>query len=193
MPTTSSTSDLRLDADHRYWLGERELLGPTAMLTDVGYIDPQWFTEAACLYGQYVHQAIALDLAQELEGFEDGMGYVDAARAFLRDSEAEVWQVETSLADPVLGVAGTPDVVGRIFGHAGVVDWKTGVKARWHRYQVAVYAHLVRCDRAEGPITRTAVYLKPTGQYAIETCSDRRDWQIAQAVIAIAHDKRGTA
>ncbi len=187
--------DLRLDADHRYWLDGRELLGATRMLAEVGLIDPRWYTDEACLRGTYVHQAIEWDLLGTLdEATLDPrlIGYLEAARRFLADSKSRVVAVERNLADPLRGIAGTPDLMGYVFDKPAVVDWKSGGKERWHRYQLAIYEDLMRTNTVlpEPLLKRFAVYLREDGTYTSEELTDRTDRAVAQAVITIAQAKR---
>jgi hypothetical protein len=181
--------ELRLDDVHRYWLGDRELLGTTRLLKQVGLVDSEWFTDEGRLRGQYVHEAIQLDLEHDLGSVDPGiLGYVDAARAFLRDAGAEVVAVERLLADPMLGIGGRPDLIGRCFGHVTIVDWKCGTPARWHRYQSATYKHLVLVNKVvpDPLIDAYAVYLDDKGHYTVGPTVTREDWKIAQAAIIVA-------
>lgn len=184
-----------LDDSHRYWMGNRQLDGCTSMLADAGFIDRRWFTDAACLRGCYVHTAIEWDLAGDLDEatLDPALRpYLDAARAFLHDSEARVVAVEPPLADPTFGIAGKPDLVGYFYGKPALPDWKSGGAERWHRYQGAIYKHLARVNQMfpEPLIESYAVYLHDTGKYTLGDKSDRQDAAIAQAVITIAQAKR---
>jgi hypothetical protein len=192
---TTASASIRLDSAHRYFEGERELLGCTRMLTDAGYIDKTWFTDEACIRGSYVHEAVWLDLAGDLD--EETLdprllGYVGAARAFRLDAKAVILLAEEPLADLTLGIGGKPDLVGYCFGKPAIVDWKSGASARWHALQNEIYKHLVRVNAVlpEPLIDSYAVYLHETGRYTLGPKSTRRDQQVAQAVITIAQDRR---
>jgi hypothetical protein len=191
----TATDELRLvDPGHEYWLGNRRLLGATEALTSVGLIDPRWFTEEACLRGTYIHDAIEMDLQNDLGECDPLLlPYVEAARKFLRDGDAEVLLVEAPLPDPLLGIAGKLDLLCRWQGKTAVVDWKSGSKAKWHAYQTAIYKHLVTVNKkCAGAIERCAVYLRDDGTYSIEPHTGRNDWAIAQAAITVAQVKRTT-
>jgi hypothetical protein len=194
MMATPSAS-VRIDSAHRYFAGERELLGCTRMLTDAGYIDKTWFTDEACLRGQFVHEAILLDMQGDLE--DETLDpqlrpYVDAARAFRQDASLRVVLAEEPLADLTIGIGGKPDVVGYAFSKAVILDWKSGAAARWHNLQGEIYKHLVKVNAVlpDQLIDTYAVYLHDTGRYTLGTKSTRRDQQVAQAVITIAQDRR---
>lgn len=192
---TVTSARPHLDGDHRYWSGERELLGATRMLTDAGYIDRRWFTDEACLRGAYVHEAVWLDLRGDLdeEALDERLlGYVHAARAFRRDAAVRVALAEEPLADLVLGIAGKPDVAGYAFARPAVVDWKSGDPYRWHRLQGEIYKHLVRVNQVlpEPVIDAYSVYLHDDGRYTLGERSTLQDRAVVQALITIANDKR---
>jgi hypothetical protein len=193
---TMVSAAIRLDSEHRYFEGERELLGCTRMLTDAGYIDRTWFTDEACIRGSYAHDAILMDIQGELD--EDALdpqiaGYVRAARQFRETADVRVVLSEEPLGDLTLGIGGKPDVVGYAFANRPVIlDWKTGAPARWHALQGEIYKHLVKVNAVlpEPLIEAYSVYLHESGTYSLGPKSTRRDQQVAQAVITIAQDRR---
>lgn len=116
-----SMNDARLQRDdaHVYRLGDRELLGVTAILEEAGLSDfsAPWFSEAVKTRGQLVHQAIALDVEGDLddETLDDTLaGYVAGWRAYRIDTGAIVEHNERLLCDPELGCAGTLDLIVRL-------------------------------------------------------------------------------
>lgn len=181
-------------SDHTYWSNDRRLLSATEMLRMVGYIDTAWYTSEACERGSFVHQAIALDMARDLDWstLDAGLaGYVRQAAWFLTAYEIEPIAVETPRYDEVLGIAGTPDVIGYWRNQRGqrrpvVIDWKTGDPQAWHALQLAIYRHLIT------PVLpmadRVAVYLSPDA-FAVREHTDPREWAKAAAVITIATDQ----
>lgn len=117
-------------------------------------------------------------------------GYVDAWESF-----AQIWgyewdAIETPLADPDLGYAGTPDRIrlGDCSRHRGriiVLDIKTGKSPRPPRgweIQTMAYARLFG-ERAAMRALRLAVQLKPDGKFHVDQRSSRDaakdllDWQ----------------
>lgn len=188
-------------SDHTYWSDTRRLLSATEMLRMVGYIDPSWYTDAARERGTYVHQAIALDLAGDLdEATLDPslVGYLAQARLFLARYDVQIDTAEQPLFDEVLGVAGTPDVVGSWMTARGrrpvVIDWKTGDPQAWHPLQLAIYRDLVYRDFIVKSVTdgrlsdRVGVYLSAE-DYRVREYTDPRDMSKARAVITIATDQ----
>ncbi len=191
---TATLAAVELDALHRYWLGGRELDGCTTTLASVGLLDRSRYTEEARDRGTYVHECIHADLDGDLSeaSVEPArLGYLVAARAYLRESGLEPIVVERSLADSVRSIAGKPDVIGRIRTRFTLPDWKTGDRARWHGYQLAWYEHLARVNGlVEGLVDRVAVYLREDGTYTTHRFTDRNDWHIAQAAITVTQAKR---
>ena len=187
--------DLRLDGEHRYWVGDDRYLGACESLTAAGLIDSRWFTGAACLRGTYAHQAIEWTLAGDLDeaSLDPALRpYRDAALKYLGDTKAEIICVERPLYDPILHVAGTPDLVVRSNGGIKVVDWKSGGPAKWHGWQLAIYWHLVRAAvLVPDPIIETVgVYLSDDGTYTTKPFRPREDWKVAQAAITVAWAQR---
>ncbi len=183
-------------SDHTYWWdGTRRLMGATDMLRRVGYIDPTWYSAEACERGTFVHQCIAWMLADDLDetSLDPALGgYLTAARGFLASFGVKAQYVEVPFYDAVLGIAGTPDIVGsyvndRGFTRGCLIDWKTGAEERWHRIQLAIYDRLVPAWPV--PRDRIVVYLSDDGTYRPVVHRVRRDLEIAAAVISIAQDQ----
>lgn len=194
MTSSPSVTTVHLDDAHRYWLDGRELDGCTHTLKGVGLIDPSLYTEEARQRGRYVHAMIVMDLERDLaeESVEPVLfGYLLAARAFLRDADLEILAYEQSLADPIRGIAGTPDLfVQRRHRHV-LVDWKTGGHERWHGFQLAWYEHLARVNGLiPALVERLAVYLHEDGTYTTYPFTDRIDWPVCQAAITVQQAKR---
>jgi len=197
MPSSAAPrqTDVRLDDSHRYWTpAGRELDGCTSTLKSVGLIDTRHYTEEARQRGTFVHDLVHMDLDGELDATTidpDLAGYLDAARAYIRDADIAVFHVEQPMACLVRGIAGKPDLVGKRGGRHRVVDWKTGSYEPWHRYQTAWYEHLARVNGfVLGVVDRVVVYLAADGTYQEKLFQERIDWQIAQAAITVVQAKR---
>jgi hypothetical protein len=172
----------------------------TQVLGAVALIEDEWFSEQSRERGRFVHKAI---FYEEREGLDDASldprleGYVRAYRAFVRDVRpGPCLLIETPLADPVLGYAGTPDQLRPINDRLAVVDHKSGGEAAWHPLQTAAYAYLMREHATIWPagaavpvLDRYALYLHSNGQYRLVPHTDRRDFKVFQAALAVAHFK----
>lgn len=194
MTSSAAVIAVHLDDAHRYWLEGRELDGCTTTFKAVGLIDVSQYTEEARQRGSYVHDMVHMDLERDLaeETVDPALfGYLLAARAYLQESDIEVLTVERPLADPVRGIAGRPDVIGKRRGRYVIPDWKTGRWERWHGFQGAWYEHLARVNGlVSGLVEREAIYLSADGTYTRYPFTDRADWPIAQAAITVQQAKR---
>lgn len=201
------TTPLRLEFDterHEYRLHDsatpvawgRLVPSVTQVLHAVRLIEEDFFTEESRLRGRYIHKAIMLE---ERQGLDDAslderlVGYLRAYRTFIRDVHpGPCLLIETPLADPVLGYAGTPDQLRPINDRLAVVDHKSGGEAAWHSLQTAAYGHLIRecatiwpAEKAVPLLDRYALYLRANGQYRLVPHSDRRDFKTFQAALAV--------
>lgn len=191
---------LTLDVDHRYWLDGAELLGCTTALKGVGMIDARFYNDEAQLRGSWVHDRIEQLLVGgfgRIRQKDVRMGYVEAADKFLKDHKVEPLNVEMALADPLLRIAGKPDLIGLWTrpGHTEerfvIADWKTGQPEKWHRYQTAWYEKLAKINNLVNLLTdRVGVYLRADGTYTTRMHEDRTDWKIADAVRLVEQAKK---
>jgi len=130
---------------HEYRINGRLVPSVTQVLEAVGLIDYShipWQTRQMALErGRAVHEAIALDLAGDLDEESAGeigiLGYVRAARAARAALGILVpHAVEERVYHPRLDYAGTLDLrAGNI-----LVDWKMNSAEYWVRFQLAAYA-----------------------------------------------------
>lgn len=183
----TTATELRFVEDtHQYYLGERELLSVTTVLKMAGVLDPRRYTDFARDRGRLVHQALEWFDVGDLD--EDGLDdrlvpYLEAWKAFLRESGFVVASTERRLYSEPRGIAGTVDRVGTLKGRPTVIDLKTGGPERWHALQVAAYASMVR--EADGvplaKIQRACVYLTHDGRYRLEMHDDKQDMAVFDA------------
>lgn len=180
------THDLRLDALHRYWIGERELIGVTAALHLAGLVDADWFTDAAKLRGTYVHEACCMTDDGDL-GFVDPAyaPYVAAYDCFLRDVQPQWAYIEHKVHDPARGYAGTLDRIGFVQNKWALIDIKTGGDQPWHGPQTAAYARLMPHGSGLKP-DRFGLYLRRDGTYRLVPFTERTDESAFFAALTIA-------
>jgi UDP-glucose 4-epimerase len=124
----STDQDFRFEQEsHTYWIGKKEVPSVTTVLEPMQQLDgiPLDVLEAARKRGHLVHHACALMLQKNLEWSQvpaDIVGYLEAARKFIKESSVRVIAVERQMFDPDLKVAGTVDFLGILGRDTGVFD-----------------------------------------------------------------------
>lgn len=185
------------EAQHRYRLGERELLSVTNLLTEAGLIDKRWFNEEAALRGTYVHAAVVMhhdgDLAEEsLDPVLQP--YVAAYFKFLAESGFVLDAIEERVFDEALGCAGTLDLRG-LFPDTppnvtNIIDIKTGNIPSWVGWQTAGYARMLPAS-VQPSRRRWALNLRADGTYRLEPLKTRTDEQVFLSALTVVQAKRG--
>ena len=180
---------------HTYRCDGRELLSVTTILRLAGMVNDTYFTPEIAERGTAVHDAIA----QIAEGHDDREAddpvcapYLDACRAFIRDTQVtlEVW--ERPVCDDGRTYAGTLDaIVSWPDKHLTLIDWKTGGFPPSTGPQTAAY---LRCVRAWYPglrVGRAGVHLRADGTYRYREFTNLvRDEADFLAAIRVAHFRR---
>jgi hypothetical protein len=158
-------------AQHRYFLGNRELPSVTQSLKYVGLIDyshiPGPILERAAERGKRVHLALEYFDNDSLVAdscSEEIAGHVRAYERFKADSGFVPGVIERRRHHPVIGYAGTPDRIGMIGKHPVVLDLKSGMVLDGHACQLAGYAHLFPNPRR---FRRIALQTFATGKYRV--------------------------
>lgn len=196
--------------EHRYTLFGRELPSVTTILGDV--YPPKVFDRAAwdsaAEFGTFVHEAIDLALADDLDRScltSSEANCVDAALAFLRDADLRPVLSEVRIVNVAEWYAGTVDIIAadptaRLY----VVDWKTGSPRASHALQTAAYRQAVVSKLVEAhgidpepwvslgvspqwqSTKRLAVYLdKVSGRYKIDSHVEKTDWAYFKAALLV--------
>lgn len=184
---------LTFDADtHTYTIDGVVLPSVTQVLGDVFYTPgAEWFTDEARLRGSYVHAAIALDHEGALD--EDTVDYrlfpyIEAWRAFKRESDFRPMAWEQAVCDPARGYAGTYDVIGQLGDNPlfppVLVDFKTGTPAEWIRLQTAAYARVAKGDRFP-TLRRGGLWLRADGTYRFTMHTDRADERLFLSALEV--------
>lgn len=140
----------------------------TGVLHDVGFVDPQWYTDEARKRGTAVHVACHHDDENDLA--EDKWDpaillYVQSWR-LAREAAgfSEMIAIEKRLTSTIYGFTGTPDRVLRLrSGLVAVIDLKSGAPHRATSIQTAGYALLVREALGLRVDKRYAVHLQADG------------------------------
>ncbi len=188
MTETLTAPSLRLDAEHKYWLGEKELISVTTALKEAGLIDTTWFTPEAAERGTAVHLAceqMDLGTLNYRPISSEHLGFLDAYARFFAEAKP-VWStVEEQVCDATVGYAGTLDRSGLLNGVWTVLDIKTGPPAPWHGLQLAAYARIL----GRRP-QRFDLYLAADGTYRLEPQRTRTDEANFLAALAVAQFRR---
>lgn len=170
------TTELVLDAEHRYWVAGKRVQGVTEILAGLNLIDTRWFTEESRIRGTAVHAAVHYFLDNDLDWKSIDpriRGYVDAAVAFLTDARCKVRLAETRvLHEGPPTFAGTPDFEGEFFGDDSTIDWKSGALSAVTGLQLAGYDMALGGKRRR----RIGVQLRPNGTYKKTDFTDYRDY-----------------
>lgn len=119
------------EAQHRYFLGSRELPGVNSILKEIGLIDDRFFTDMGKIRGRAVHKGVDLLIRNRLDFASlhpEVEGHIFAVQAFMLESGfSPILELcEKPQYHPVYLYAGTPDLVGRLNGRVVVIDVKTG-------------------------------------------------------------------
>lgn len=170
---------------HQYFLGGAELPSVTRILSDMGFIDTQFFTEYARDRGSMAHLATEYDDRNELDEStldDELVPRVAAWRAFKRDTGFHVEEIEKTVSSDLYHFAGTLDRIGIINGQRAIVDIKNGAVAKWVGLQLSGY------EIAENKrYKRYAVQLCDGGKYKLHQFSDPQDRQIFLSALACWH------
>lgn len=180
---------LQLSPAHRYSMDGRGFISVTQALKAAELIETEWFSEAARLRGQHVHEACMFVDDDDLDSTDPSYApYVAAYDAFLRDAKPQWAYIEQRVCDPVCGYAGTFDRVGFLNGNWALLDLKTGDEAAWHGPQTAAYARLVPTANGLKP-KRFGLYLRKDGTYRLQPFPDRNDEKVFLAALTVAQFK----
>lgn len=171
---------------HRYALSGVPVPGVTGVLSKVGWIDSQWFTEASRERGKRAHRTVELDINGTLDYralSDECKGYLRAWLTFCREADFTPTHAETILASVRFKYAGMIDVIGLLADIPALIDIKTA-KARspWWPLQLGGYGILARLhwekllpDFDAARLTCFNLILSETGKFRVvrPACSIR--------------------
>lgn len=175
------------EATHTYKAEGRVIPSVTEILKDEGFIDTAFFTDYGRQRGKLAHLAIhLLDMGELDEESLDPVlsPYVEAWKRFRADTDITIIESEVPILDPLKRYAGTPDKIVMLDGKPSVLDLKTGIVAPWVRLQLCAYGE------AKTVYRRAAVQLNDDGTYKMHCYSDRQDFAIWNATLAVYWWKR---
>lgn len=160
----------------------------TGLLEAAGLVDARWYTEASCARGHAVHALTtqwdldALDLDACASPYRPYLLGYQQACAILQPKWSHI---EQPLAHAGFRFAGRPDRAGRVHGAAAVVEIKSGAAEPAHAMQLSLQAILLADDLrvpAEA-IHRYALYVKPSGRFAVVRHKDPTDFDRAYRLL----------
>ena len=181
--------NIELTEDHRYINDAGvEFPGVTGTIGDAGYMG--WLPRDQ----YYLDRGTAVHLATELDdqGVLDESSvdpvvapFLDAWRAYRRDTHREFLFFEKQLYHPTFGYCGTLDRDG--------LDIKTGCEYKWHKVQAAAYLQLMLVNGYPLPDKWISVYLKQDGKYntrPYDILTLLREFQAFTSALVTANWKR---
>ena len=173
----------------RYMLGRVPLLGVTDVLRDLGFINPEYFTQESRDRGSAVHMACHMIDTPERGPFDwtslhpDLHGYVRSWERFKgRIPGFRVIASEAPVCDELIMVAGTLDCLADFGGYEHVLDLKTGPAPKSCRFQTAAYDRMLP-PYPQGCRRRAAVELHADGSVA--TLRPHEDFNDANYFLAM--------
>lgn len=178
------------DGSHEYEIDGRRLPGVTTILRHAGAFETHFLTDSGLERGLAVHRACEYNDLGELDEYSiksQIRPYLEAWRKFLKDSKAEITEVELQVNHEVLGYCGTLDRIAQIANRSAVIEIKTGSPAHWHRLQTAAYTLAYRGTwriNINDP-DRCAIYLASDGSYSIQKHDDKSDADAFRAFLAV--------
>lgn len=174
----SAVPDIQFDAArHEYRVGGARWPSVSEIIDQLQILEgiPRAVLEAAAAFGQHVHEAVHLDnlgVLDEASLDPPLLPYLQAWRAFRRDTGAVVIASERIVTHPRLQYAGRLDSICLVGGHRELVDVKsTAAIPRTVGPQTWGYAAAL----GEPRIRRRCVQLREDGTYRSVRLTDRRD------------------
>lgn len=173
------------DKQHEYYVGEQKLDSVSQILRFLSreeYDDiNQYRLDNAAERGTAVHKACeVLYKYGEAECTPDIEGYVKAFLKFLKEHKCEFSDIEVPLADTALGIAGTPDLCGKVDGEEAVVDMKaqSSIKKVLVKAQLNAYRELRIKNGKPEPKKLYCLQLMNGGNYRLYPVAiDDSEWQ----------------
>jgi hypothetical protein len=174
MKTAQEMPTLRIDENHKYFLGDENLLGVSEVLKDNRLIDDRWFDDESRDRGHVVHEilaGVARGLTFDWDFLDTELhGWAKSGIGFLKELEAdgaEILGVEEMRYHPLYRVAGTIDLrVLDARGYESIYDFKTGKAPKITRFQIAAYDMLLGPTANGKPRKKAAVEVQQDGSPA---------------------------
>lgn len=190
-PATTAQEKIRIDSDHRYFMGSITVPGFTEICKDLGIIkENRFYTDEGRDVGTKVHEwCLFLAQGNESETGPDSRikGRVNGFRKFLNESlfSFSFGEIPQNCGT---SFACTPDLVGHIGVFSVVIDIKAGAPQKWHRLQLAAQK-IALADGGFKAQKAYSLYLRDDSYRLIEheTKEDEYRWK---AFVAAYHAKK---
>jgi hypothetical protein len=175
------------------WPSVTTILAAVGLGPDYSAVPPA-ILEVARLRGQAVHEAIeAAHLGYEINDPLPGdwRPYLEASRAFARESGAQAERLEFRVAHPQWRYVGHPDWTGYILGKRALIDWKCMDALRpgdllAATYQLAGYLLALEAERPTERIEVAAVVqLRSDGTYRLREVDARSAGHVFLAAVTV--------
>ena len=183
---------LTFDAEtHTYTLGGRHVPSVTqvldSQLMDWSKVPPD-VLEAARLFGQHVHEAVAFELRGILDwaSLDPAIApYIEGLRNFMRKGDFVPIASELRMGHALHRVAGTLDLYGPVREVSSLIDVKSGAVPRTVGPQTAAYAELYHHTYGERVKRRHCLELNPNYSegFKLHRLNDPADWSIFQSAL----------
>ena len=165
-----------LDKDHVYHLPDGRTPPGVSRVLDLYFPPSGFYTEEGRVLGtsrhKWFHELVKGKIIKN-EPDERIAGEVAAFRRFMYEVKPVYVSGEVPYHDPVLDVCGKPDLVAKISGRLGVIDFKPPTKNKRTIVQLAAYALMLR--RNTIPVMDRFELRLGDGNYRLEKHEDPGD------------------
>jgi ATP-dependent exoDNAse (exonuclease V) beta subunit len=165
----------------------------TKALKLAGLIDVSHSSQEAMDRGTAIHAACEYWDQDDLDvtGMPEFIRpYLDGWIKFRKEFPCQIEAVEKQIDHDTYHYSGRVDRIVRTDSRFCILDIKSGQPAPWHALQSAAYAAAVAKQSGEVVGKRLAVYLNDDGSYKLVEHTDRTDWNVFAAALAVANWKR---
>src|SRR5258708_1374343 len=181
----TKTHEVRLDANHLYWVDGVRRPGYSEILDNMGFPKNPFWNDAGRDQGTALSQWL-LFLAQGNEATENPdpriAGRVAGIQKFFKEHEFVFVGGETPLYNEERGHCVTPDIYGYLDGVSSVIEAKRGARMERHKLQTAAQTSTLE-ENGFMPVNQLSLYLNDCG-YSLEAHEDNEDFECWFAILS---------
>lgn len=177
---------------HKYMLGDQIIPSVTQILKEMGFINFFGINENALKFGEVFHfWALLLDTDNiHLYKPDPLMGpWLNGLKKFNRDFKPKWKILEKPMSSRIWRFAGTPDRFGACLSDSTLADFKTGVDAKWHDIQTALYEVLIEENENIKVKDRISIYIKEN-DYSVEPHRNKINRTEGLSIVQAYHAKK---